>query len=891
MNQVKVIKLRCEYKQNPVGLDVAAPRLSWQLASDERGVYQKTYQIQVALQHDFSADTIIWDSGEVESDASIHVEYGGPALKPGTRCYFRVKAKTESGAASQWSEAAYWETGLLESGNWQAEWIGPQQDGEESPYLRTAFTLRGTVAKATVYATAHGLYNLYVNGQAVSDELFAPGWTSYNKRLQYQTYDATGLLAAGNNAIGVVLGNGWYKGDLTWKNQNKLYGSRLAALVQLHIRYEDGSQELICSGPGWKYSTGPILMSEIYHGETYDARLELDGWSSPDYDDSAWTPVSAFPLDTDCLVAQENLPCRIVEELSPIAVIHTPNGETVLDMGQNMVGWIRFSVRAPAGTQIRLRHAEVLDAAGNFYTANLRTAKQTVTYICKGSGVETYQPSFTFQGFRYVLVEGYPGELDPAGFTGCVIHTDMEQTGAFECSNPLINQLQHNILWGQKGNFLDVPTDCPQRDERLGWTGDAQMFIRTAAFNMGVASFFTKWLRDFKADQFADGGVPHVIPDSLPMIKPEEQSSAAWGDAAVICPWTIYLCYGDTRILEEQFDSMKAWVDYIRSQGDDPYLWNTGTHFGDWLGLDAKENSYVGATPRDLIATAFFAYSSQLLAKAAAVLGRSREAAEYGELHHKVKEAFRQEFVTPRGRLASPTQTGYALALMFDLLEEKDRPRAALELEKLIRQENTHLTTGFVGTPYLCHVLSAHGRHELAYELVLKRDYPSWLYAIDKGATTIWEHWDGIKTDGSFWSDDMNSYNHYAYGAIGDWLYRRVAGLDLAEESAGYRKLLLTPRPGGDFTWARATLNTMYGPAASSWQLDREAGTMRAAFTVPANASAIAVLPAPSLEGITEGGKPLSQAAGIRILPKREDGIALELGSGEYVFDFPYVSA
>jgi alpha-L-rhamnosidase len=886
MNDVVVLKLRCEYLNNPVGLDSVKPRLSWQLASELRGVYQSSYRIQVSLGPIFSVNRMVWDSGIVQSEASIHVPYGGPPLLPRTRYCYRVMAETRDGRQSDWSEPAFWETGLLGAEEWAgAEWIGADIPDEASPYLRREFQLSGAITEARVYATAQGLYSLFMNGQPVSDALFTPGWTSYNKRLQYQTYDVTPLVTDGANAIGVILGNGWFKGNLAWGGQKAIYGSQLAALIQLHIRYGDGREEVLYSGPDWKWSTGPILMSEIYHGETYDARLELGDWTLPDYDDSSWPSASVFRFPKEQLTGQENVPVRVVEELSPIAVIKTPRGETVLDMGQNMVGWIRFCVEAPRGTEIRLKHAEVLDAEGNFFTANLRNAQQTVTYTCKGTGTEAYEPRFTFQGFRYVLVEGYPGEPALEHFTGKVIHSDMEQTGAFACSNPSVNQLQHNIVWGQKGNFLDVPTDCPQRDERLGWTGDAQMFIRTAAYNMGTASFFTKWLRDLKADQLPDGGVPSVIPDVL---KNASHSSAAWGDAAVICPWTLYLCYGDIRILEEQFDSMKAWVEYIRNQGNEPYLWNTGEHFGDWLALDAKENSYIGATPRDLIATAFFAYSCGLVAKAAAVLKREAEAKEYKELHQEIKQAFRAEFVTPRGRLAANTQTAHVLALMFDLLEDKDRLRAADDLEKLIRDEKIHLTTGFVGTPYLCHVLTASGRNDLAYELLLQRDYPSWLYAVDKGATTIWEHWDGIKTDGTFWSDDMNSYNHYTYGAVGDWLYRSVAGINLLEEAPGYNRILLAPMPGGGLTWVRASLDTMYGKVGSSWSLDEAAGRMRTEFAVPGNTSAVAVLPAAAVEAITESGSSLAAVSGVRILPEASGGIVLELDSGSYVFEFPY---
>jgi alpha-L-rhamnosidase len=885
MQPLQVTQLTCEYRSNPVGIDVIQPRLSWKLVSERRNVKQNAYQIQVAVAPDLFDNQLIWDTGKVISDQSVHVVYEGAALESRTRYVYRIRVWSEHGQHSDWSETAYWETGLLTPSEWTADWIttsiprDPEQ-AEPIDMFRTAFQIDGQVSRAVIYATALGLYELSLNGNRVGDALFAPGWTSYTSRLQYQTYPVTELLKDGGNALGMMVADGWYKGNLGWQKQRNCYGSERAVLLQLHITYEDGSEQIIKTGDNWKASEGPIRMSELYHGETYDARLEQNGWDTWDYDDSGWSGTTVREHSKENLIAQENNPARIVERLQPIELIRTPAGETVLDMGQNMVGWMHISVEGEAGRTITIQHAEVLDKEGNFYTGNLRSAKQTNVYICKGEGVETYEPRFTFQGFRYVKLEGYPGEPKLEQFTGCVITTDLETTGHFECSHPLINQLQHNIEWGQIGNFLDVPTDCPQRDERLGWTGDAQVFIRTAAFNRNVAPFFTKWVRDLKADQFRDGGVPHVIPDVLPQ---DTHSSSAWGDAAVICPWTVYLSYGDKRLLAEQYDSMKNWVDYIHSQGDNTYLWNSGFHFGDWLGLDAKENSYKGATPSDLIASAFYAYSTSLLAQTARVLGKSSDAATYESLYSKIKEQFRNEFVSPAGRLCAATQTAHVLALMFDLVEGEQKKRIVRTLVELIEENSFHLTTGFVGTPYLCHVLSDNGQHDIALKLVLQESYPSWLYPVTQGATTMWEHWDGVKADGSFWSDDMNSFNHYAYGAIGDWLYQVVAGLDTDHQSTGYKHIKIRPRVGQGFEYAKASLESMYGMIRSGWERT-EHGEWIVSITIPANTTAEVHLPDARLETLLESGRSIFEAEGIYTRQQSADGVTITLGSGSYQF-------
>jgi alpha-L-rhamnosidase len=879
-----VAALRCEHEVDPLGIDVARPRLSWQIRSSARGVVQSAYQIEVRRD-----GHRVWDTGKIASDRSVHVPYGGPALVSSGRYTWRVRAWDGAGRATAWSAPARFEMGLLAPSDWTARWIEAAQDdgakaSQPSPMLRGTFPVKGKVRAARAYVTSLGLYELEINGKRVGDQLLTPGWTSYHHRLQYQTYDVTGHLRAGENAIGAMLGDGWYRGFLAWKDRRAVYGDRLALLCQLRIEYADGRVDTVGTGETWKSTTGPIRSSDIYNGETYDARLERPGWSSPGHPDADWGPVVVVRPRERSLVAPAGPPVRRIEELRPVKVLKTPAGETVVDMGQNMVGHVRLKVRGTAGTTVTLRHAEVLDKAGNFYTANLRAARQRVTYTLKGGGDEVYEPRFSFQGFRYVAVEGWPGEPTLDGLTGVVVHSDMPVTGTLATSKPLVNQLQRNILWGQKGNFLDVPTDCPQRDERLGWTGDAQVFARTAAFNMDVAGFFTKWLGDVAADQQADGAVPHVVPDVLTRPEKSESASAAWADAAVIIPWTMYLSYGDERLLERQYPSMKAWVEYMRAKAGDKHLWTTGFHFGDWLAFASTASDYPGATTgKDLIAAAFYAHSTDLLQRAAEVLGKEEDAAEYATLLPKIKEAWVREFVTSAGRVGENTQTAYALALQFDLLPEDLRAEAARRLAAEVKSRG-HLTTGFVGTPYLCHVLSRFGHTDLAYRLLNREEYPSWLYPVKQGATTIWERWDGLKPDGTFQSEGMNSFNHYAYGAIGEWMYRVVAGLEIDPREPGYRHVLAQPQPGGGFTSAEARLQTLYGEAASGWALAE--GKAAVSVTVPPNARGTVRLPAATLAGVTEGGTAVASAPGVRSAAQDGDAVVVEVGSGSYRFSY-----
>lgn len=833
---LKVFGLTCEGVINPLGVASATPSFGWIIQSGQKDIMQKTVQIQVSMDADFSK--IVWDTGVVQSDESAYFDYTGVPLEEATRYFWRVKISDTHGNQSKWSEAAWFETPIK---NFDAKWIAPEDSNEDSSVklLRKSFEVTGTVISARLYATALGMYEMHIGKARVGEMLFAPGWTSYHHRLQYQTYDITALLHEGENTLTTSIANGWYKGEIGFRTQRNTYGDKRAFIGILQICYDDGRKENIATDDTWEWAQSPIVYSEWYHGETYDARLE---------NLEVWKQVTVLDMPLNNLVPQDGAPVQKQECLKALEFIVTPKGEKVLDFGQNIAGWVSFKVKGQSGDKVVLSHAEVLDAQGNFYNENMRDAKVRIEYICKGGAEESYEPHFATQGFRFVRVDEYPGEINLDDFTAVVIHSEMTPIGSFACSNELINQLQHNITWGLKGNFIDIPTDCPQRDERLGWTGDAQIFARTATYLYDTRQFFRKWLRDLAADQTPEGGVPFVVPDILQNIAENEDealiesnhSSCAWGDVAVILPWTMYLSYGDKRILAEQYASMKGWVEYIRSQANNG-LWNTGFHFGDWVALDAKEGSYFGATPNDLTATAYYAYSTRILCQTAQVLGKASDAKNYKKLYESIVKAYQDEFFTPTGRLAARTQTAHIVSLVFGLTPEKFKQRTIDTLLTLLEENEGHLVTGFVGTPYFTHALAQNGQLKAAYDLLLREDYPSWLYQIKMGATTIWEHWDGIKPDGSMWSSNMNSFNHYAYGAIGDWLYRIVAGLEIDAEKPGYKNALIAPMPGGGLTYAEAELNTVYGKLKSGWHINDD--EMQLSVEIPHNTTTTISMP------------------------------------------------
>ena len=878
-SQVKIQHLRTENFINPIGIDAKQPRLSWQLNSGERNAMQTAYELKV-----MSGKAVIWNTAKVNSDQSLYVLYQGPSLQSGLPYQWQVRVWDASGKASPWSEVAQWEMGMLNEKDWSAKWIesGFPEDSVNGPVplFRKSFNLTKTISRARAYITAHGIYEAHLNGQRIGDALLTPGWTSYRTRLQYQVYDVTSLLAKGNNALGIMVGSGWYRGPLAWEKNRGIYGTKTGLLFQLELTYSDGSKEVINSDGTWKTSLGPIRSSEIYHGEVYDARLEQKGWTTADFSDEGWKQVVIKEESKQNLIATENEPIRRQEIFKPVKIFKTPKGETVVDFGQNLVGLVKIKVSGNAGDKITIRHAEVLDKEGNFYTTNLRAAKAEINYILKGGEPETYEPHFTFMGFRYVKIEGLKSQLTTDQLTATAFYSDMKSTSEFTTSNPLINQLQHNIEWGQKGNFLDVPTDCPQRDERLGWTGDAQVFARTATFNRNVKNFFSKWMKDVAADQQPDGRVPFVVPNVL---KPTEGGSAGWADAATIIPWNMYLVYGDKKILEDQFASMKSWVSFMEQNSTND-LWNKGFHFGDWLFYrpDDDNDGRAAITDKYLIAQCFYAHSTQLLINTAEVLGKPDDVKKYTELLKKIKEAFLKEYVTPSGRLVSSSQTAYVLALHFDMLLETQRQQAANRLVQNIKEYNYHLTTGFLGTPYLCHVLTRFGFTDIAYRLLLQETYPSWLYPVKMGATTIWERWDGQKPDGSFQTPGMNSFNHYAYGAIGDWMYRVMAGIDTDSSAPGSKKISIKPYPGGNLQEVNASHDTPYGMVRSHWKVNGK--SFQLMVEIPPNTSAIVSIPSNSLSTITEGGKAITSIKNLKGSEVVGNRVEITIGSGVYNF-------
>jgi alpha-L-rhamnosidase len=860
MSEVTIIDVRFEHLRDAFGIGVAQPRLSWIVVTTIENWRQSGYEIQV-----YGPDgQLRGQTGRVESDQSVLVPWPFAPLASREHLQVRVRTWGVDGQPSAWSKSAPVEAGLLHTSDWIARFVTPDWEEDTSrpqpcPLLRREFNARPGVRRARLYVTALGVYEAQINGAIVGDHILAPGWTSYYHRLCYQTFDVTELLRSGSNAIGAILGDGWYRGRLGYHGgQRNIYGDRLALLAQLEIDYSDGTTERIITDETWRVATGPILASDIYDGEIYDARLEWAGWSAPGYDDREWAGVRILERDLTTLVATSGPPVRRTELVAPVAITTSPSGRTIVDFGQNLVGRLRLTVQGAAGQTITLHHAEVLED-GELCTRPLRFAQATDHYTLRGDGVETWEPRFTFHGFRYAEVEGWPGTLQADDIRAVVCHSDMERTGWFECSDPLVNRLHENVVWSMRGNFLYVPTDCPQRDERLGWTGDIQVFSPTACFLYDTAGFLSSWLADLAAEQAASGGiVPFFVPNVMSTpISP----AAAWGDAAVIVPWVLYQRYGDVGVLADQFESMRAWVELIAGIAGKGRLWEKGIQYGDWLDPKAPPDKPGDArTAPYVVATAYFARSAELVGQAAGVLGRADDEVRYLALAAEVRDAFAHEYVTPAGRLVSDTATAYALALQFALLPNADqRHHAGERLAALVRGSGYHISTGFVGTPLVCDALCNAGEYEAAYRLLMQRECPSWLYPVTMGATTIWERWDSLLPDGSVNPGEMTSFNHYAFGAVADWLHRTLGGL--APAAPGYRHFDIRPHPGGSLTFARARHRTPYGIAECSWKI--EAGEMTVEIEVPPNTSANVSLP------------------GYHTSP-------LEVGSGRYHWSYPY---
>ena len=845
----EAVELQTNDLDGAVSVGTPLPHFSWKMSS-KPGDMQKAYRIQAASSAAMLEKPDLWDSGWVESEQSIGIVWNGKTLKSRQHVFWRVTLRSRDGKVSKASAPAEFEVSLLQNSDWKARWIysdaGNPSCSSPCPYFRREFVLKKNPARAVLYVTARGLFEARINGQRVGDDHFVPGWTDFRKQIQYLSYDVTSLLRKGKNAAGAILGDGWYCGYLSGRKRNT-YGEYPELLFQLEIDYKDGSSEQILSGKDWKCATGPILASDIYDGEQYDARLEMPGWDSPAFDDSGWKSVKVgeSASKSPALVQKCCLPVRRIMELKPVKILNPQKDIYIWDFGQNITGRMRVRVKGYPGRLYSFHFGEMLNPDGTLYTLNYRSAKSTDYYTCgKNQEFETWEPLFTFHGFRYLQINGFQysyAKLEDIEAVAVVMHSELEVTGSFECGLPKVNRLYSNVCWGQRGNFLEIPTDCPQRDERLGWTGDADVFAGAAAFNMNVCAFFRKWLRDLREAQREDGAVPCIVPNLFN----SSWGAAVWADAAVRIPWIIYQRYGDLSILRECFDSMKKWVDYQKNTSKK--LIRPATPFGDWLALSAVE------TPSELIGTALFAETARIVGEAAAVLGFRKDAANYARLSEQAKAAFRKEFVNARGLLEVQSQTACVLALQFDLLTlEQTRKNAAL-LVKLIRENGNRLSTGFVGTAWLTQALSKTGNSKTAYDLLLQEEFPSWLFSVNQGATTIWERWNSYTIKDGFGDVNMNSFNHYAYGAVAEWMAAVSGGIRFDDALPGGKLLIFAAEPDPRMKHVKCGLETPYGKAQSSWKFER--GVWKWQISAPCYTRMKVILPDLKAGKITLNGK------------------------------------
>ncbi len=903
---MKPANVRCEYLVNPLGVDAVRPRLSWTLESKRRGARQSTYRVLVASSREklavFKGD--LWDSGQVFSDRQLQVEYDGKPLGSRRLCFWKVGVWDENGQGPVWSKPAIWSMGLLKKSDWRGSWVADEELGRfpdlaraaPAAMLRREFSVRGAVRRALIYVTARGVYELRLNGRRIGDHLLAPEWTEYDKRIQYQVYDVTGLVKKGANALGAILGEGWYAGrlGLTPPPGRHVYGKYPHLLARLDIELASGRRLFIATDSRWRSTlTGPIRSSDILDGEVYDARREMSGWDRPGFDDIGWKPVSIERLDGVKLVWQCNEPIRVIVELKPVALSEPKRGVYVFDLGQNMVGWCRLKLRGPKGVSVTLRHAEMLNDHGMIYTINLRSAGQTDRYIKKGSGLEVFEPHFTYHGFRYVEVTGLSRRPLKNDLVGRVFCSSAPETGKFQCSNSLVNRLMKNILWGQRGNLHGIPTDCPQRDERCGWTGDILAFCQTAIYNMDMAAFFSKWIRDLRDAQLPDGRFPNFAPRGSWRGGTAGMGVPAWADAGTVVPWRVYQNYADRRVLREHFDSARRWVDYVQ-RINPGLLWKKGRghDYSDWLNSDTFKFPGMprvrGTMDREVFATAFFAHSSELVVKMARVLGRERDADRYDRLTRHIKAAFRRAFVRRDGRIQGGTQAAYAMALGFDILDTRDRPKALRHMMMEIKRYRGHLTTGFHSTRLLMEELTRNDLHSEACRLINLRTPPSWGFMIEQGATTIWERWDGYVKGFGFQDPGMNSFNHYTYGSVEEWIWGNIAGLRLNEERPGYEHFLVRPRPCPQqgFSWARGDYDSICGRITIQWQVGRR--RIRMKVTVPPNTSATVYVPTNSPGSVKEGGRSVACSAGVTLLRMGKGAAVFHVLAGDYDFSAHY---
>jgi alpha-L-rhamnosidase len=856
--------LRCNYLVGPLAIREGPPTFSWSTEADSGVGRQRSYQLLVATdelsldRHEGSA----WDSGRRDGTTAGDVRYEGQTLEPLGRYFWKVRIWTASDTPSPWSAVATFEVGIGGTEQWTASWVswddqalafepaterGPvdqvQMGLAPVPYVRREFDVAGGLSSARLYVTARGLYEIRLNGKRVGDGVLAPGWTDYAVRIQYQAHDVTEMLEPGTNAMGALVGDGWYSGYFGFqpKRSGAHYGDHPELLAQLHLRYLDGTSEWIVTDRSWKANWGAILHADPLMGELLYPGLHPVGWDEAGFDDRRWYPVAARPHDqAAAIVADPGPAIRVTEELTPRSIVPVEDGGFVIDFGQNLTGWIRLVVDGAGGETIRIRHGEMLDTDGRLYVDNLRTARQTDEFWTSG-GPEVFEPHFTWHGFRYVEVAGHPGPLTSEDVTACVVHSDIEVTGVFECSDPVVNQLHANIDWSLRGNFLSVPTDCPQRDERLGWLGDAQVFARTATYVRDVLTFFDKWLDDVMDAQLDSGAFTDMAPSlGLPWF-----GAPAWGDAGVIIPWTLFKMYGSLGPTARCYGAMSRWMEFISAGNPDQLRTRElGNDYGDWLAPDGD------ATPHELLATAYWAYDATLMSDLATALGREADAAHYHQLAGEIARAFATEFVGDDGEVGTNTQTGYALALFMNLVPSHLRARAADHLVDAISARQWHLSTGFVGVGYLLPVLSGHGYSDVAYRLLDQETLPSWRYPIRQGATTIWERWDGWTEESGFQSPHMNSFNHYSLGSVGEWLYRFVVGIDQPTDHVGFECAQLRPHPGASMSWAGAVFHSRRGPIGSTWRRHRDSLTLD--VSIPPNVTASIHVPSTDPAGVRD---------------------------------------
>jgi alpha-L-rhamnosidase len=910
---LRCVELRCAHRVDPLGVAPDRVRLSWVLEGAGRDRAQRAYQVLVMPEEPDAAAA--WDSGRVESAVTADIAYGGTPLIPGGRYRWKVRVWDEDGLVSGWSDPAVFEVELDRTSGWHASWIGQGYARESvtppsgpgpvdpvagaltpAPYLRRAFSVDQPVASARLYVTALGLYEARLNGRRVGDAVLAPGWTDYAQRIAYQTYDVTGLLNQGDNVLGAIIAHGWYAGFYGFdaKRAGAHYGTAPELLAQLLIIYADGGREWVVTDEQWQSSAGAIRHADLLMGERHDLGLEPAGWELPGFTPHSgaahsgacgaggagrsWRPVRVRARDATPLVADPGPPVRVTGEIAPRSIATDDHGRHIVDFGQNLTGWLRIRVDGPPGARIRIRHGEVTAADGGLYTDNLRTARATDEFITSG-GPEVLEPRFTLHGFRYAEITGYSGDIGQADVTARVVHSDMPAAGEFGSSLPWLDQLFRNIDWGQRGNFISVPTDCPQRDERLGWLGDAQVFARTACYNRDVAAFFGKWLDDVADAQLPSG----AFTDIAPVLNLRGAGAPAWGDAGVIVPWTVWKMYGDTAILDRHFGAMTRWMEFLERANPD-YLRarELGNSYNDWLAPGDDD------TPHELLATAYWAHDAALMAEIADATGRPAEAAGYRALWSKIRSAFTDAFVTADGQVASGTQTAYVLGLHMNLVPDDLRAATADRLVAAIGAADWHLTTGFAGVGYLLPVLSSTGHTAAAYRLLEQDTVPSWRYMVNAGATTIWERWDGWTAERGFQSPWMNSFNHYSLGSVGEWLYRFLLGIDQEPGTAGFGQLLLRPHPGGSLDWARGSYRSVRGTISAGWRRDRGRFTFWA--ELPPNVTAAVRIPSGHAAEVRDAtGRP---PASLACFPGARDvqEAVFHVGSGAHEFSGPATS-